>query len=213
MIPGSRLLSLLLLILVFPYPGAGQTPDTPRKCPLCATAYSLAGTAGPIASGSALTYAALRWDATTGPANFIRFQSMQIGTGLVAAGLVAGPSVGHFYANAEKQAGLGVGIRGGSLLVGGAAASIVLVEAFLYAVLKLTLLPLIGEYERSSVSQVAGYVAVGSGVALAGSALFDIVTAPMSVYRYNKENDLRVQVAPRVSPTLDQAGLAVHLRF
>ena len=213
MIPVSRLLSLLLLILVFPYPGAGQTPDTSRKCPLCATAYSLAGTAGPVAAGSALTYAALRWDATTGPANFLRVQSVQIGAGLVAAGLVLGPSVGHFYANAERQAGLGVGIRGGSVLVGGAAASVVLLEVFLYAVFKLALWPFVGEYERSPVSQVAGYVAVGSGGVLAGSILFDIVTAPLSAYQFNEANNLHVQVAPRVSPTLDQAGLAVHLRF
>jgi hypothetical protein len=138
---------------------------------------------------------------------------VQVGAGLVAAGLVVGPSVGHFYANAERQAGLGVGIRGGALLVGGAAASVVLLEVFLYAVFKLTLWPFVEEYERSPVSQVAGYVAVGSGGVLAGSILFDIVTAPISVYRYNEKNGLRVQVAPRVSPTLDQAGLAVHLRF
>ena len=213
MIPASRLLSLLLFILVVPHPGMGQTTDTSPKCPMCATAYSLAGTAGPIAMGSGLTYAALRWEATAGPAVFLRGQSVQIGAGLIAAGLVAGPAVGHFYSNAKRQAGLGIGIRVCSFLVGGAAASIVLLESFLYAVFKVTLWPLAGEYKLSPVGRVAGYVTVGSGVVLTGSTLFDIVTAPISAYRYNEANDLRARVTPRVSPTLDQVGLAIHLRF
>lgn len=138
---------------------------------------------------------------------------MQIGAGLVAAGLVVGPSVGHFYANAERQAGLGVGIRGGAVLVGGAALSIIAVEVIANSV-AFVLFPFASrDYELSRTSQVAGNVATGAGIVMAGSILFDIVTAPLSAYQFNEANNLRVQVAPRVSPTLDQAGLAVHLRF
>lgn len=138
---------------------------------------------------------------------------MQIGAGLVAAGLVVGPSVGHFYANAERQAGLGVGIRGGAVLVGGAALSIIAVEVIANSV-AFVLFPFASrDYELSRTSQVAGNVATGAGIVMAGSILFDIVTAPLSAYQFNEANSLHVQVAPRVSPTLDQAGLAVHLRF
>jgi len=138
---------------------------------------------------------------------------VQIGAGLVAAGLVVGPSVGHVYANAEKQAGLGIGIRGGSLLVGGAALSIIAVEAIANSV-AFVLFPFAsGDYEPSRTSQIAGNVATGAGIVMVGSILVDIVTAPLSAYQFNEANTLRVQVAPRVSPTLEQAGLAVHLQF
>jgi len=43
---------------------------------------------------------------------------MGVGSELMAAGLVAGPAVGHLYANARVQARFGMDIRGGALLVG-----------------------------------------------------------------------------------------------
>lgn len=97
--------------------------------------------------------------------------------------------------------------------MGGAALVIVGVEALVNSA-AFVLFPFAsGDYEPSRTSRIARGVATGAGIVMGGSILFDIATAPLAADQYNEKNDLRVQVAPRVSPTLDRIGLAVHLRF
>lgn len=213
MIDASRLLFPLLLILVsLARPADAQQSDTPRKSLVRATLYSLAGTVGPVAGGSALTYTALEWE-SQGPADVLRGAALQVGGGLVAGGLIVGPAAGHLYANDRRQAGIGVGIRGGAVLVGVAASTIIFIDALLNTAGQF-LVPLASEsYEPSRAGRIARNVLAGAGIVVAVSALYDIATAPLSVNQYNETRDLRVRVVPQVHPSLDRVGLKVHLQF
>jgi len=125
---------------------------------------------------------------------------------LVVGGLVAGPAAGHLYADHRRQAHIGLGVRSGAAVVGLGAATVILFDAtFDFFVLE--------EPSLSRTGRIAEDLLTGTVFVLMGSAIFDIVTAPLSAHRYNEKNDLRVQVAPRVHPILDQAGLAMDLRF
>lgn len=213
MINMSRyLFPLFLLLMTFAEPADAQQSDTLRKSPVRGTLYSLAGTVGPVAGGSALAYAMLKWE-SQGPTSVLRGTALQIGGELVVAGLIAGPAAGHFYANDRRQAGIGMGIRGGAVLVGAVASMIVAIDALLNTG-ELFLFPLRTEsYEPSRASRISRNVLAGAGVAVALSALYDIATAPLSVHRYNETHDLSVRVVPEADPSLDQVGLRVQLEF
>jgi len=180
--------------------------SVPSKSPTRAFLYSAGGTVLPVAVGSALAYAGAR--SPNGPTALL----FGLGSKVVAAGLVAGPAAGHIYAKDWTQAGLGMGIRGGAALVGGAAATIIAIDVIAHSFIRF-LLPLRSDYEPSRASRIAEDVLIGAGIAAGGSALFDIVTAPRSARKYNEKNDLRVHLTPRVQPVRDQFGLTVRLQF
>jgi hypothetical protein len=130
----------------------------------------------------------------------------QFGAVLVVGGLVAGPAAGHFYANRPRRARIGMAVRGGAAVVGIGAATVILFDtSFDFFALE--------EPSLSRTGRVAEDVLTGATFVMLGSAVVDIVAAPFAAHRHNENNNLRVQVAPQVSPTFDQAGLAVHLRF
>ena len=85
----SRLLPLLLLFMILARPADAQQPDTSSKSFVRGTLYSLAGTVGPVAGGSALTYAAVNWE-SQGSAVFLRGAAVQVGGALVMGGLLRG---------------------------------------------------------------------------------------------------------------------------
>lgn len=189
------------------------TPASPpQKSPTRAALYSLGGTVGPIAAGGALMYASGKWR-PEGPAVLLSQGALEVGGGLIMAGVIAGPAAGHVYANEGTQARIGMGIRSGATLVGGAALTVIAIEVFANTIAFVFLPFGSGDYEPSRTSRIAKGVATGAGVVMGGSILFDVATAPLSAHQYNEKNNFRVQVGPRVSPTFDQAGLAVHLQF
>ena len=208
----SRLLPLLLLFMILARPADAQQPDTSSKSLVRGTLYSLAGTVGPVAGGSALTYAAVNWE-SQGPAVFLRGAAVQVGGALVMGGLIAGPAAGHYYANDRRQAGIGMGIRGGAVLMGVGASMIIAIDALLNTS-ALFLFPLASEsYEPSRASRISRNVLVGAGIVVAASALYDIATAPLSVRQHNETRDVRVRMVPQAHPSFDQVGLGIHLQF
>lgn len=205
---------LALLVGLVPLSAAAQQADTTAgeasgvhdvsKSPGRAALYSLGGTVLPVAGGLILMSVGER-SASWGRVE-VGTDLNQFGAVLVVGGLVAGPAAGHFYADARRRAQIGMGIRGGAAVVGIGAATVILFDtSFDFFVLE--------EPRLSRTGRVAEDVLTGVVAVMLGSALLDIATAPLSAYRHNENNSLRVQVAPRVSPILDQAGLAVHLRF
>ena len=128
-------------------------------------------------------------------------------------GLIAGPAAGHYYANDRRQAGIGMGIRGGAVLVGVGASMIIAIDALLNT-WALFLFPLASEsYEPSRASRISRNVLAGAGIVVAASALYDIATAPLSVRQYNETRDVRVRIVPQAHPSFNQVGLGIHLQF
>lgn len=105
-------------------------------------------------------------------------------------GVVIGPAVGHFYAANSQQARAGIAIRtGGAGAVG------------------------IGGVWALGAPRVGWGLLTGGALVVAGSALYDIVTAPRSAHEYNKDHSLSAQVAPTVGPRGEQVGLALRISF
>lgn len=204
----------VLLVALAPLPAAAQPVDTiagagPEtqvlaRSPTRAALYSLGATVLPVASGVALMRVN-EWTASRGRIE-VGTDLSQLGATLLLGGLVAGPAAGHFYAGNRRHAYAGLGIRGGATVVGVGAATVILLDTsldfFSY-----------GEPRLSRTGRIAEDVLAGALVVMVGSAIVDVFTAPLSAYRYNEANTLRARVAPRLSPTFEQAGLAVHLRF
>jgi hypothetical protein len=117
--------------------------------------------------------------------------------GLVALGFVFGPSLGNYCAEHPRRARRGQKIHGiGAGIVG---TGLVLSVASVFG----------GERARTVVRGVTG---VGLGT-VAGGALYEIVTAPISAKEYNKAHDLNAQVAPAVGLRGEQVGLALRVSF
>lgn len=111
-------------------------------------------------------------------------------TPLGGLGLVVGPAFGHFYAEDSQQAWIGTGIRAGGALAFG-----------------------IGGVLALGAPQLGwGLLSVGALV-VAGSGLFDIVTAWHSAKGFNESHDVRAEITPRVGPGGEQVGFAVRVSF
>lgn len=110
-------------------------------------------------------------------------------------GPIVGPSFGHFYANANERAWLGIGLRSGATSLAGVAFLVDLGNA--------------SEDELS----FAGVIAGGAWLGVFVSAVYDIVTARRSAREYNEVYGLNARVAPTVGPQGEQVGLALHVSF
>lgn len=88
----------------------------------------------------------------------------EVGLSMIGGGLLAGPSVGHFYANQWGRGCIGIGSR---ILVGGAT-TLLLWSA--------------GTGEAYSAMPVIGWIGCGATL---GLILWDIATVPHSVRRHN----------------------------
>lgn len=171
-------------------PGGDRAPAP--KSPTLALALSAAGTIVPAAIG----YLTL----TTG-------DSKDGELVLFAAGLYAGPSIGHFYANRPGPAVRGLIIRG--LVVGASALALTQTGLCLESC------------ESAEIIDELIVLAIGSGLT-AASAIFDIVTAPRSARQTNESLAQagaagRTSRSPSVTPGLAVVGdgwaLGVVLAF
>jgi hypothetical protein len=204
----------LLLFVLLPVPTVAQPSDstgerTPapseaEKSPVWAALYSLGATVGPVAAGLALLRVEDR--STRIGRVEIATELNQLGAGLLTGGLVVGPAAGHFYADATRQARVGIGIRGVATVVGAGAATLIVLDASLN-------LFALQRPRLSRTGRVAEDVLAGALIVTAGSALFDIAAAPLSAHRYNEKKGLRARLAPQVHPRLDQVGLAVRIQL
>lgn len=119
-------------------------------------------------------------------------------------GLVVGPSFGHYYADNQFQANLGIGIRllgGGAAVVGAAGSALGATEE------------VFGDGNQDVDAETFGLIGgIGGGIVLI-SAVVDIVMAPFAAQDYNEAHELEVRVHPTAGPGPDQAGLALEVKF
>lgn len=106
------------------------------------------------------------------------------------AGLLIGPSFGHFYAGNGKQAMSGILIRGGGAAVGLRGWGMLL------------------ENPESAFTLMTIGLAI-----IVGSAIYDIATAGEAARQYNEVHGLTAQVTPTVGPRGEQVGLSLQVSF
>jgi len=138
------------------------------KSPAAALAWSLAGTTAPTAIGVVLVLAS---GGDGSPA--------QAGGGLIFAGGLVGPSLGHFYAGRSGRGAATIGLR--ILLVTGTAAA--LTKACIYC------------YPSTRHSEAAALLGLAGLGLTAASVIYDVATAPGSARRYN-ERRASFSIAP-----------------
>ena len=116
------------------------------------------------------------------------------------AGIIAGPSMGHFYAGNREKGMSSIGFR--SICFGAGALTLLIGGGYLMSNMDsdLTLIFLIAQ---------------ATGIAIAGSALFDIFTCPSSVRKYNQS--IRGYGGFYLTPEIDlktkNYGLSIAYRF
>lgn len=114
------------------------------------------------------------------------------------AGLIVGPSFGHFYAGNTGHAWAGIGLRAGGGLISmiGASASF----------------GAMWEGREGAADTYATLAVAGLGTVV-GSAVYDIATADNAVHQYNRAHGLKTRVTPAVGPHSRQIGLALTIRY
>lgn len=122
----------------------------------------------------------------------------EVGLCLALGGLIAGPSMGHFYAKQTGRGLTGIGIRT-AIVVGG---------AFLISSATEELDP-----DSRGFSAGVGIIAVGAVTLVHG--MYDIFTAPSSVRKYNESliNEVHLRLVPEVDPLNKNYGLSIVYNF
>lgn len=147
-----------------------------------ALAMSLAATVTPLLLGGA----------------FLSGDSEDIGLCIALGGLVAGPSLGHFYAKQTGRGLKGIGIRA-AIVVGGA-----------YLISSKT-----EELHPDCRVMAFGYGVLAAGTLIFIHGMYDTFTAPSSVRKYNKslmeENSLRL--VPEINLVNESYGLSIVYNF
>lgn len=134
--------------------------------------------------------------------------ALWLGVGSIAAGLLVGPSVGHFYAQNHDQAWTGLAIRGGAVLSGTLA-----LWHYPFQRIRATPDRASSSEDESTVRGILNWVMIGSVATLVFQTFYDLLSTPQSVYDYNAQPDVRASVAPHVPPTGNGAGLTVRVQF
>jgi hypothetical protein len=117
-----------------------------------------------------------------------------LGAPLFGAGLLLGPAAGHFYADNNRRAWVGIGIRTGGAL-----------------------LPILATAGRSGYAGLGAFLVTApiGGAVILVSAIYDIVVADNAARQHNRAHGLRVSDV-RVVPTAggpmgNQVGLTVEV--
>lgn len=163
------------------------TPRSSPKSPILALGLSLGSTAVPIVLPILpQTAVGAEPDGVLKP----------LGISFIFGGLIAGPSVGHLYSAGYWQALIGSSIR--ALGTTG----LVVANNQRFAGLG---------GQETGYNDGAVLLAFASSIALAGTAIYDLVTVWGAATDYNEARGLTAQVAPAVGPK--QAGLTLRLQF
>ena len=133
------------------------------------------------------------------------------GVGSLAAGLLVGPSLGHFYAQNHDQAWTGMAIRGGAAASG-------MLALWAYPFQEdggATPDRALSSENESTVSAkgILSWVMVASAAVLVSRSVYDLLSTPQAVQEYNAQPDVRASVVPHVASTGDGAGLTVRVQF
>lgn len=132
-----------------------------------------------------------------GPALVWSVQENSTAAGVATvAGVLAGPGLGHFYADAHGHAWTGILVR-----AGGAGAIAFGAPGVVNAALG-------GESNAG-----AEALFVGGVLAILGSATYDIFTAPGAAKDHNATHGLSAQVSSTVGPRGEQVGLSVRVQW
>jgi hypothetical protein len=149
-----------------------QVETTTRKSPSRAQLYSLGGTLVPVVLGAGMNK-----------------EMDDVRVPLLAAGILVGPSAGHFYAENTTQALTGIGLRLGGVAIG-----------------------FRGLLENPLGEGGEGLILVG-GLTILTSGVYDIFTAGGAARDYNETHGLKAHVGPAVGPQGEQVGLSLQVQF
>jgi hypothetical protein len=124
-------------------------------------------------------------------------------------GLIAGPSIGHFYAENTAQAWRGIATRGGAALTAGLGMGLLFSPA--------VVCPDSGPCSaRKPLGPATGPVGVALyAIGLVGGAaslVYDIVTVPRAARERNRSRGLSLRLAPEQSAG-GGVGLALQVQF
>jgi hypothetical protein len=182
-----------------------DTIRAPKRTDL-AMLYGVGGTLLPVTVGTVLVdrvrdVPAYRRDETT----------LWRGVGTLAVGLLVGPSLGHVYAQNHDQAWTGMAIRGGA-----AASGMLALWAYPFQEEGGATPDRALSSENESTANAEGvlsWVMVASVAVLFSRSVYDLLSTPQAVQEYNAQPDVRMSVAPHVTPTGKGAGLTVRVQF
>jgi len=129
---------------------------------------------------------------------FLTGNAEEFGLALTLSGLIAGPSMGHFYANQKGRGFTGIGIRLAIILGGYYLTSEAIEEQ---------------HPDSELYAAIIGIIAVGSVTLVHG--IYDILTTPSSVRRYNEslKNKKSLRLVPEVDPYNESYGLSIVYNF
>ena len=115
-------------------------------------------------------------------------------------GIIAGPSMGHFYAGNREKGMSSIGFR--SICFGAGALTLFAGAAYSMA-------------NMDSDPELFFMIASASGIAIVGSALLDILTCPQSVEKYNQSirDQGGLYFSPEINVKDESYGLSLSYRF
>ncbi len=164
-------------------PARAQEEVPPAKSPSGALTYSLLGTFVPVCVGVGI--------GLTGSSSSTGEEAQAAAVVVSAAGLLVGPSLGHFYAERWGRGLAGIGIRavGAAGVVGGIAM----------------------EWNNPEGDNSDGIIAAGCGLIL-GSIIWDVASAPHAARDWNRDAaNHRVSVRPAVVGQARAPGLRLDV--
>lgn len=131
----------------------------------------------------------------------------KVGVGLTGAGLITGPSIGHFYAGDEWQALKGIGLRSAGIAASTGGYYLFLSCAFRGA--------FVGS-DCSVGTGILGAVSFFGGIGLTlGNAIHDMSTADKSARAYNRKHnpEISLSITPYYDPASRTRGLTLKISF
>jgi hypothetical protein len=192
--PGGNIMKYKILVLltlfVFYVPYNCGAEDLKLKNPAAATGYSLGATILLSIPTLISLYSSEKGEL------YVPVTSLA----LSLAGIIVGPSTGHFYAGNRRRAMSSIGFR--SICVGVGALSLSTGAAYMFT-------------NMDGDPTLFFMVAKASGIAIAGSALYDIFTCPLSVEKYNRSllNQGGLYFSPEIDLNNESYGLSLSYRF
>lgn len=125
---------------------------------------------------------------------------------------IAGPSLGHAYAQNREQAWTGMAVRGGAIVTGLGAMAAFPHSPHGWIPMSSRLQSTGGKYGRVGRGVLVGVMVVSAAVHLFRTT-YDLASTPRAVRSYNAQPDVRARIMPRVAPARRQVGLTVHVQF
>jgi hypothetical protein len=181
---------VLLMLFVFYVPYNCGAEDSKLKNPATAIGYSIGATLLPSIPTLISLYSSEEGEV------YVPVTSLA----LSLAGIIVGPSAGHFYAGNRKKGMSSIGFR--SICFGVGALTLLAGGAFMLA-------------NMDADPTFFFMVATSSGIAIAGSAILDILTCPNSVREHNQSvrGYNGIYLTPEIDLKYKNYGLSLGYKF